>query len=257
MKLLFLLLVCFTLLIPAVRAQMTNLNHFIETHKHDQGFTFAYLSRDLFEVASKSEVKEKDWKKVQQIVKNVGSLRILAGDEVKNGLALYKEVLTQIPTDEFDELLTVRDEQTNVRIWAKTEEDKITDLILLVGSPDEFVLICFAGAIELGNITELAKLFDAEEAKDLAAVTNAVAIDFQISPNPSNGVFQLSYTDEQDAPALLNITDQNGRQVSMLRLSGSPTQQVELSDLPAGLYWIQLKTAQGKVGIKQVQIVKN
>ena len=165
MKLLFLLLVCFTLLAPAAQAQTTSLNHFIENHKHDSGFTFAYLSRDLFEVASKSEVKEKDWKKLQQIVKNIGSLRILAADEIKTGLVLYKEVLAEIPTTEFDELLTVRDEQTNVRIWAKSDDTNITDLILLVGSPEEFVLICFAGNLELGNLTELAKLFDAAEAK--------------------------------------------------------------------------------------------
>lgn len=257
MKITFLLLTCLLLSVRTAQAQNESLNNFIENHKRDQGFTFAYLSQDLFEVASKSEVKQKDWKKLQQIVKNVGSLRILVGDEIKNGLALYKEVLTQIPTDEFDELLTVRDEQTNIRIWAKSEADKITDLILLVGSPDEFVLICFAGAIELGNITELAKLFDAEEAKDLASVAKAVEIDFQISPNPANSVFNLSYNDEHDAPALLNVMDQNGRLVNTTRLSGSPAQRVELPNLPTGLYWVQMKTAQGKVGIKQIQIVKN
>ncbi len=257
MKITYLLLACLLLSAPAVSAQNENLNNFIETHKSDPGFTFAYLSRDLFEVASKSEVKEKDWKKLQEIVKNVGSLRILAADEIKTGRALYKEALAQIPTDEFDELLTVRDEQTNVRIWAKSDDSQITDLILLVGSPEEFVLICFAGALELGNITELAKLFDAEEAKDLASATQAVAIDFQISPNPSNGVFMLTYTDEQDTPAQLHVMDQNGRQVSTMRLSGSATERIELSDLPAGLYWVQVKTAQGKVGIKQLQILKN
>lgn len=72
----------------AVRAQNKNLNNFIENHKHDPEFTFAYLSQDLFEVVSRSEVKEKDWKKAREIVKNIGSLRILAANEIQTGRAL-------------------------------------------------------------------------------------------------------------------------------------------------------------------------
>lgn len=241
----------------AVRAQNEGLHQFIETHKYDPGFSFAYLSQDLFEVVNKTQVEEKDWKKLRQLVKNIGSLHILAGNEIHNGLALYKVALAQIPASEFDELMTVRAEQTHVRIWSKNDDDQITDLILLVGSPEEFVLVWFAGNLELGNLQELARLFDADEAEDLVAATKAVAIDFQISPNPGNGVFTLSYADERDVPALLRVMDQHGREVNTQRLSGSGIQRIELSGLPAGLYWVQVQTVQGKIGVKQLQILKD
>ncbi len=257
MKINYLLLAWLLLSVQVARAQNESLNHFMEAHKRDQGFTFAYLSKDLFEVVSRSQVEAKDWKKLQQLVKNIGSLRILAADDIPHGLLLYQEVLDQVPTEEFDELLIVRAEQTKVRIWAKSDGSGVTDLILLVGSPEEFALVCFAGALELGNITDLARLFDASAAEDLVSAAKAAAVDFQISPNPSNGVFTLTYDDEQDGPTLLSIADQNGRQLSTLRLSGTATQQVALQDLPAGLYWLQLKTGQGKIGIKQLQILKN
>lgn len=255
MKLTYFLLAGLMLAAFSVRAQNQALNQFIDTHKTDPGFTFAYLSRDLFEVVSRSNVQEKDWKKVHKLVKNIGSLRVLAGDEIQTGLALYKEVLSLVPADEFDELLTVRADRTNVRIWSKDDGSIVTDLVLLVGSPEEFVLICFAGELELGNIAELARLFDAHEAADLTMATKAVEIDFQISPNPNIGVFTLSYAGEGDAPALMSVTDQSGRQVATLELSGAPTRQVTLRDLSAGIYWVQLKTAQGRVGVKQLQIV--
>ena len=57
--------------------------------------------------------------------------------------------------------------------------------MLLVGAPEEFVLVCFAGALELGNLAELARLFDANAAEDLVSAAKAVATDFQIGPNPS------------------------------------------------------------------------
>ncbi len=72
----------------------------------------------------------------------------------------------------------------------------------------------------------------------------------------SNGAFSLSYSGEQDPPTLLSVIDQNGRPISTLSLSGTVGQQVTLLDLPSGIYWVQLKTQGGKVGVKQLQIVK-
>lgn len=256
MKKIHLLLASILLLATSVFAQQENLNSFMDKHKRDQGFTFAYLSKDLFEVATKSPIEAKDWAKLHNVVKNVGSLSILAADSIADGQALYREARDLVPTDEFDELLSVRDGKDNVRVWAKEAEAVVTDLVLLVGSADEFVLVCFTGQLELGNIVELAQLFDAESAVQLAKTTEAVAIDFAISPNPNSGTFNLAYTDAQDAPALLSVTDQNGRLVSTKNLAESAAQQVTLADIATGTYWVQVKTKQGKVGVKQMQVVR-
>lgn len=256
MKHFFLLLSAILLSAHAVFSQTSAFNGFIEQHKNDRAFTYAFLSKDLFEVVAGTEVKDKDWKQLHNMVKNIGSLSILAADSIQNGLALYKEVLALVPKDEFDELLTVRDGSDHVRIWVKSDDDAISDLVLLVGSQDEFVLVCFAGNLELGNISELAKLFEAEEAEQLARTTAATTIDFSLSPNPTSGPITLTYNDGQDVPAFLTLIDQNGRQVSSLTLSGFHIQQVFLPELPSGTYWIQLRTKNGKIGVKQVQIVR-
>jgi hypothetical protein len=239
-----------------VSAQNEPLNDFIEQYKNDKAFTFAYLSEDLFEVVTQAEIEKKDWRKLQHVVKNIGSLCVLATKENPNGQALYKEALAHIPTGELDQLIAVRDGQDNVRIWSKDDGDSVTDLILLVGSEDEFVLACFTGNLELGNIAELARMFDSHEVEQLAQATEAVSIDFGISPNPSTGMFTLKYSDGQDLPAMLNIADQNGRIVITRRLSAVAEQQIQVQELPAGLYWVQVQTVQGKIGVKQLQIVK-
>lgn len=236
-------------------AQNADLTQFVNDHKTDPGMTFAYLSKDMFEVASKSDIKDQDWKKVQNVVKNIGSLTILVSDSLENSLLLYKEAKKIIPTDEFDELLTVRDGNENVHIWSKDDDKSITDLILLVGSPEDFVLISFTGIIELGNISDLISLFDAKEATELAKTSNALSIEFAVNPNPTPGDISLIYNDPQDAPASLTVTDQNGRVVKTLQLNNSPNQQVNLNDVPSGMYWLQLQTVKGKVGVKQVQVI--
>lgn len=257
MKQLFSAVLAIAFFATAAVAQNTSLQAFIDRYKNDEAFTYAFLSKDLFEVAAKMEVQENDWKKLHNVVKNIGSLSVLVADSITDGTALYREALAAVPTEDFDELLTVRDGKDNVRIWIREEDRVVSDLVLLVGSTEDFVLICFAGNLELGNITELAALFDAADAEQLARTSEAVSIDFSVSPNPSSGELTIACDEQQDAPAFLAVIAADGRQVAQLRLSGIPLQRVILPELPSGLYWVQLTTAGGKVGIKQVQIVKN
>lgn len=251
------LLISFLLLSPALPAQNSLLQGFIAQHKDDPAFTHAFLSKDLFEIATKSSLKNEDWNGLHHAIKNIGSLSILAADSISNAVPIYKEVRTLIPEDEYDEILTVRDGNENVRGWIRSKDDMVTDLILLIGTNDEFVLVCFSGNLELGNITELAGLFETGKAQHLAKKAEAVSIDFSIHPNPGNGVFNLIYTDEEDPPAMLIVLDQSGRTLTTLNLSGTERQTIALQNLASGLYWLQLNTKKGRVGIKQLQIVQN
>lgn len=239
-----------------VHAQQQALDSFIDKYKHDEAFSFAFLSKDMFEAATEFTVEEKDWKKLHNVVRNIGSLRILAADSLAQGRSLFREALGCVPRESVDELLTVRDGQEDVRIWVREENAVVSDLILLVGSPDEFVLICFSGNLELNNLGELAQLFDAESAEDLARTSRALAPEFRLSPNPSDGAFLLSCPADQGLPTRMTVVDAQGRLLLTHNLASVDSQEISLRELPAGLYWIQLETDKGRIGAKQVQIVR-
>lgn len=256
MKKFFFLLSALLLTTHAGYAQTEALDAFVDRYKNDQRFTFAYLSKELFEVAAKTDIERKNWEKLHNVIKNLGNLRILAADSMIDGKALYREALRLAPEIEFDPLLTVRDGDENVRIWVKEADNAVSDLVMLVGAPEEFVLVRFSGNLELGNISDLADLFETKDVKRLMRITNAVAADFSVTPNPSNGDITLRYEDAGDYPVSAILSDQNGRIVRTLKLSGSPAESVRLGQLPSGMYWLQLKTQNGKVGLKQLQIIR-
>lgn len=256
MKHLLLPLLASVLLCPTLSAQNPDLQQFMDEHKGKAGFSHAFLSKDLFEVATHSQIKDSDWNGLHNVVKNIGSLQILAAENIQDGLELYKTAKALVPTDAFEPLLTVRDGRDNVRVWAKSEENLVTNLVLLIGAPQDFVLICFAGNLELGNLADLAALFEAGKSRQLAQAAQLMAIEFGISPNPSSGQITLSYSDEQDPPANLSILDQGGRTVLTMPLSGAATQNLQLDGLSSGNYWVQLKTSKGKIGVKQLQLLK-
>jgi Domain of unknown function (DUF4252)/Secretion system C-terminal sorting domain len=237
-------------------SQQVPLQDFIDKYKQEKAFSYAFLSKDLFEVVAKSSIEAKDWKKLQQVVQNIGSLRILAADSIDNAISFYREAMGHIKGSDLEELLAVQDGKEKVRIWAKEEQGVVTDLVLLVSSPEEFVLVCFAGNLELGNLSELAALLNAEEAVSLAQTSKAIALDFKAFPNPTIGDFSLEYVDTVVKSATLSIFDQNGRLLSTEVLSDNTSRQFSIRDYPAGMYWVQLKTASGQVGVTSVQLVK-
>lgn len=162
----------FLLIAFFVQAQGTNdaITRFFDKYTEDERFTVVYISPKMFQMVSKIETDDEDWNKVREVIKDLGGLRVLTSDSITNGVALYKEALGKVPANEYSELLTVRDGKENVRIWTKDSGNIINELLLLVGSPDEFVLLSFTGKIDLDKISRLAKTMDIDGIQHLDKV---------------------------------------------------------------------------------------
>ena len=153
-------------------AQNDAITRFFNQYADDERFTVVYIAPKLFSMVSKIETDDEDWNKVREIVKDLGGLRVLTADSIADGMALYKNALSRVPAGEYSELLTVRDGNENVRIWTKDTKDGtvIEELLLLVGSPDEFTLLSFTGKINLDKISQLSKTLDIQGAEHLSKI---------------------------------------------------------------------------------------
>ncbi|MBN8676720.1 MAG: DUF4252 domain-containing protein [Chitinophagales bacterium] len=151
-------------------AQNDAITRFFNQYSEDERFTVVYIAPKLFHLAAKIETDDEDWNSIREIVKDLGGLRVLTADSIADGLALYKTALSKVPTSEYSELLTVRDKDENVRIWIKDSGNIIEELLLLVGKPDEFVMLSFTGKIDLDKISELSKVLDVKGADQLEKI---------------------------------------------------------------------------------------
>lgn len=151
-------------------AQNDAITRFFNQYAEDERFTVVYVAPKLFHLAAKIETDDEDWNSIREIVKDLGGLRVLAADSISDGVALYKSALSKVPTNEYSELLTVRDKDEHVRIWTKDSGNIIEELLLLVGKPDEFVLLSFTGKIDLDKISELSKVLDVKGADQLTKI---------------------------------------------------------------------------------------
>ncbi len=168
-KYLFLLPVLFLAAIQ-LHAQNDAITRFFSKYSEDERFTTVYVSQKMFQLVAKVETDDADWNSMREVIKDLGGLRVLTCDSITDGVQLYKEALSKVPQNEYSELLTVRDGQENVRIWIKDQGSIINELLLLVGAPDEFVLLSFVGKIDLEKIGSLSKTLDIKGAEHLGKI---------------------------------------------------------------------------------------
>lgn len=170
MKKFLLFLIAGVALAAPARAQNDAITRFFNKYTDDERFTVVYIAPKLFHMVSKIETDDPEWETYREVVADLTGLRVLTSDSVGNGLELYREALSKVPTGEYSELLTVRDGQENVRIWIKDSGNIIHELLLLVGSPDEFVLLSLTGKIDLDKISTLTKGLDVQGMEHLNKV---------------------------------------------------------------------------------------
>ena len=84
----------------------------------------------------------------------------------------------------------------------------------------------------------------------LVGAYNPALADFLVYPNPVSSVLVL----KSEGLAQAQIFDSNGLLMRSQQLSGRPEETVRVSDLPAGNYFLQVSTGDGKTGVKPLQI---
>ena len=148
-----------------VQAQADAIDKYFQQYVDDDRFTVVYISSKLFELIGKLDVdgldlEDDEAEAMMDIAKDLKGLRILVAEE--DALELYKEAKQKINTKEYEILMTVRDKDgENVEFLVKEQgENTINELLLMVGGEDEFVLLSFAGIIDLDKVAKLAKTIE-------------------------------------------------------------------------------------------------
>ncbi len=156
-----LVLSCFGL--TQAQAQANAIDKYFSQYVNDDNFTVVYISPKMFQMLDKMNIngmKDADSKVLMEIAKDLRGLRILTTDV--NPKKYHQEARAKINTNEYETLMTVRNKGgENVDFLVKEEPGSngniLSELLLLAGGAEEFVLISFVGKISLDKVSKLAK----------------------------------------------------------------------------------------------------
>lgn len=142
-------------------AQIDAIEKYFENYMDDENFSVVYVSPKMFKMVSK--VMDEDTNnEVADVIKDLKGLRILKTSV--NSLSFYKDAKSKINTNEYELLMTARDNGQNIEFFTKESNDIISELLLMVGGKEDFVLMSFVGNIDLKKVAKLAKTLDIEGA---------------------------------------------------------------------------------------------
>ena len=148
----YVLLLPLLLLSTGIFAQDDAIGKFFGKYVEDSRFTVVSISPKMFRLLSKV-----NWDTipadVKQTVSKLHSLRILSTETTPQ--QFYKEALTKVDMKEYEELITVRNKNENVRFVVKENGGIISELLMIAVDDDGFTLMSFVGDIDLDKMSRL------------------------------------------------------------------------------------------------------
>ncbi len=138
-------------------AQEDAIMKYFSKYVDDARFSAVYISPKMFGMVAKIQIEDME-PEVQEVIRSMKGLRILHTEQ--NALQYYNEALKTISTNDYELLLTARENGENVRFMVKDKGDVVEELLMIVGGEKNFALLSFLGNIDLKKIGKLAKALD-------------------------------------------------------------------------------------------------
>jgi CII-binding regulator of phage lambda lysogenization HflD len=133
------------------------ISKFFSKYQSDESFSQVTVSSKMFNLFTNMEVESKEDQEVLNAISKLKGLRILAKENTSDARALYKEAFALIPTKEFEELMSVRDKDKDMKFYIKESGGKISELVMIMGGTDDFMVMSLFGEIDLKQVSKIGK----------------------------------------------------------------------------------------------------
>ena len=143
------------------------ISKFFSKYQGDESFSQVTVSSKMFGLFTKMDAETQEDKEVLDAISKLKGLKILAKDDARNARELYKEAFGLIPASEYEELMSVRDEDKDMKFLIKESGGKISELLMVMGGNDEFMVLSLFGEIDLKQVSRIGKRMDVKGLENL------------------------------------------------------------------------------------------
>ena len=136
------------------------ISKFFGKYENDEDFSHVSVTSRMFGLFTNMEMDSEENQELMDAISKLKGLKILANDDTKKAKELYKEAFSLIPKAEYDELMSVRDEDKDMKFMIKEKDGKISELLMVMGGEKEFFVLSLFGEIDLKQISKISKAMD-------------------------------------------------------------------------------------------------
>jgi hypothetical protein len=136
------------------------ISKFFSKYQSDESFSQVTVSSKMFGLFTKIDADSEEDREVLDAISKLKGLRILGKEDARNARELYKEAFTLIPMKEYEELLSVRDKDKDMKFLIKESGGKISELLMIMGGNEQFMVLSLFGEIDLKQVSRIGKKMD-------------------------------------------------------------------------------------------------
>ena len=149
------------LMVLALQLQAQDaISKFFSKYEDDDSFTHVHVTSRMFGLFTDLDLEDPKDKELSDAISKLEGLKILAKEDISNGKVLYKEAFSLIPAKEYDELMSVRSEDSDMKFLIKEKDGLIRELLMVMGGDDQFFIMSLVGDIDLKQIARLSEGMD-------------------------------------------------------------------------------------------------
>ena len=165
-------------------AQAAKLHSIFDQYQNTEGVTSIKIAKPMFRMLGSMNINDSDLKQISPILNKVDGLKILIveGNEEKKTSAklqstLKNEIFSAVKNLNYEELMTVRSKDNNIKFLAeKTTGDIFNNLLLTINADDSDILMILDGRISMNDINNLVSetqnLVDEDATSPFAEIRN-------------------------------------------------------------------------------------
>ena len=143
---------------------------FFDKYSNDQSFTNVNITGRMFGLVTDLEMEDQEDQEVMDAISKLKGLKILAKEDTDRGKELYREAFSLIPKNEYDELMSIRDEDNDMKFLIKEKNGKVSELLMVMGGNDEFFILTLFGEIDLKQVAKISKAMDIDGLENLERI---------------------------------------------------------------------------------------
>ncbi|MEQ6166556.1 MULTISPECIES: DUF4252 domain-containing protein [unclassified Ekhidna] len=160
--------------ITSVAFSQQVVSKYMDKYENDETFTKVSVSSKMFSLFSEMEGNEEDEQLFYDITSKLKGMKVIASEKVSSPKAMYDGAVSDVEKAGFEELMTVKDAEENVKISIREKGGIIEELILVAGGKEKFAMVSIYGEIDLKQISKLASLMRVNQLKYLENIDKAI-----------------------------------------------------------------------------------
>lgn len=143
----------------SANAQDSAISKYFDKYVDDPSFMHINIGGKMFQMMANLEFEtEEEQKLVQESLGKITRVQVLGKEDSVYGRKMYNEALGLVQGQGFEELMSVREEDKDIRFMIREKGNKIQELFMVMGGKNEFGLLSIVGdGIDINALYKLSK----------------------------------------------------------------------------------------------------